>query len=90
MPQAIANPEELERFARELASFNATLRERMTHLQGRYSALGETWRDQEEAKFAREFEQTVRVLHQFMRTADQHIPFLHRKAQRIRDYLNQR
>lgn len=90
MSQAIANPEELERFARDLANFNAVLRERLAHIQGRYSALGETWRDQEEAKFAREFEQTVRVLHQFMQTADQHIPFLHRKAQRIRDYLNQR
>jgi hypothetical protein len=32
----------------------------------------------------------MRVLAQFMRTADEHIPFLLRKAQRIEEYLQQR
>lgn len=90
MPQAVASPEDLERFARELKQFNAQLRESMSRLQGQFSRLGDTWRDQEHQKFAQEFEQTVRVLHQFMRTSDQHIPFLLRKAQRLREYLNQR
>jgi uncharacterized protein YukE len=89
-PQAIADPEALERFAHELKQFNDDLRDRMSRLQGQFSRLGDTWRDQEHQKFAQEFEQTVRVLHRFMRTADQHIPFLLRKAQRIRDYLEQR
>jgi hypothetical protein len=31
----------------------------------------------------------MRSLHQFTRTADAHIPFLMRKAQQARDYLNQ-
>jgi len=52
--------------------------------------LGETWRDQEHQKFAQEFEQTVRVLEQFIRTSEQHSPFLLKKAQRLREYLNQR
>ncbi|MEW6403835.1 MAG: WXG100 family type VII secretion target [Chloroflexota bacterium] len=88
--QAIADPEDLERFARELKQFNDQLRGSMSSLQSRFGRLGDTWRDQEHQKFAREFEQTMRVLHQFMGTADAHIPFLQRKAQRIRDYLNQR
>ncbi len=50
----------------------------------------ETWRDQEHQKFAQEFEQTVRVLEQFIRTSEQHSPFLLKKAQRLREYLNQR
>jgi len=62
----------------------------MARLQGQFARLGETWRDQEHQKFAQEYEQTMRVLHQFMRSADQQIPFLLRKAQRIRDYLDQR
>jgi len=88
-PQAIANPEDLERFARDLKQFNAQLREQMSRLQGQFASLGETWRDQEHQKFASEFEQAVRVLHHFMRSAEQQIPFLLRKAQRLRDYLNQ-
>ena len=88
--QAIADPEDLERFARELKQFNGQLRDSMARLQGQFATLGETWRDQEHQKFAQEFEQTMRVLHQFMRSADQQIPFLLRKAQRIRDYLQQR
>ena len=90
MSQAVANPEELERFARNLKQFNTQLRDSMSRLQGQFSSLGDTWRDQEQQKFAQEFEQTMRVLHGFMQTADAHIPFLMRKAQRIRDYLNQR
>ena len=90
MPQAVVNPEELERFAQNLAQFNAQMRDSMSSLQGQFSALGDTWRDQEQVKFAQEFQQTMRVLHQFIRVADDHNPFLRRKAQKARDYLNQR
>ncbi len=89
-PRAIADPEDLERFARELKQFNDQLHDSLVRLQGQFARLGDTWRDQEHQKFAQEFEQTVRVLHHFMRTSDQHIPFLLRKAQRLRDYLQQR
>lgn len=88
--QAIANPEDLERFARDLKYFNEQLRDSIGRLQGQFTNLGETWRDQEHLKFAQEFEQTVRVLNRYMQTADQQIPFLQRKAQRLREYLNQR
>ncbi|PZR98695.1 MAG: hypothetical protein DLM69_08350 [Candidatus Chloroheliales bacterium] len=90
MAQAVANPEELERFARDLKQFNSQLADSMARLNGQFNNLGDTWRDQEQQKFAREFEQTVRVLQQFIRTSEEQIPFLVRKAQRLRDYLNQR
>lgn len=90
MSQAIANPEDLRRFSAELKQFNAQLRESMARLQGQFVRLGDTWRDQEHQKFAQEFEQTMRVLHQFMRTSEQHIPFLLRKAQKLEEYLHQR
>ena len=89
-PQAIASPDDLERFARELKQFNSQLDEALARLNGQFGRLGETWRDQEHQKFAREYEQTVRVLQQFSKTADEQIPFLLRKAQRLRDYLTQR
>ena len=90
MSQAIADPEELERFARDLKQFNVQLGDSMGRMNARFARLGDTWRDLEHQKFAQEYEQTMRVLAQFMRTADQHIPFLQRKAARIRDYLSQR
>ena len=52
--------------------------------------LGDTWRDQEHQKYGQEFEQTMRVLAQFMHSSDEHIPFLLRKASRLREYLSQR
>ena len=90
MTQAIGSPEDLERFARDLKQFNGQLTSSMASLKGQFARLGETWRDQEHQKFAQEFEQTARVLEQFIRTSEQHSPFLLKKAQRLRDYLNQR
>jgi uncharacterized protein YukE len=90
MPQAIASPDDLERFARELKQFNTQLRDSMARLNGQFANLGDTWRDQEHQKFAQEYEQTMRVLARFNQIADQQIPFLMRKAQRLRDYLQQR
>ncbi len=89
-PQAVASPEELEHFARELKQFTTQLRDSSARLQGQFVNLGDTWRDQEQQKFAQEFQQTMRVLQQFTRSVDQQIPFLQRKAQRLREYLNQR
>ena len=90
MSQAIASPEELERFARDLKAYITQLRDSTSRLNGQFSNLGDTWRDQEHQKFAQEFQQTMRVLDQFTRSADQQIPFLQKKAQRLRDYLSQR
>ena len=90
VPKAIADPEALERFARELKQFNDQLENNMRRLKSQFNRLGETWRDQEHQKFAREFEQTMRVLLQFQRASEQHIPLLMKKAQKLREYLNQR
>lgn len=87
--QAIVNPEELERFARSLKQFNGQLRDNTTRLHEQFRRLDETWRDQEQQRFAREFEQTMVVLGRFMAAAEEQIPFLLRKAQRARDYLSQ-
>ncbi len=90
MPKAIADPEEIVRFAQELKQFNNLLQDSMERLMGKFIDLGDTWKDQEQYKFAQEFEQTYRVLQNFRRSSDVQIPFLLRKAERLRDYLNQR
>jgi uncharacterized protein YukE len=90
MSQAIMDPEKVRRFAEELHRFNADLQTRMAALQARFAALGETWQDQEHAKFAEEFRQTMRAMKKFAELSDQQAPYLLRKAQRIEDYLQQR
>ena len=89
MSKAIMDPAEVRRFAEELKRFNLDLQNRITLLQARFAALGETWQDQEHAKFAEEFRQTMKALLKFMEISSQHTPFLLRKAQRIEEYLSQ-
>ncbi len=84
------DPEEVRRFAEELKRFNVDLQNRMTLLHARFTALGETWQDQEHLKFAEEFKQTMKALKRFVDVANQHAPFLLRKARRIEEYLEQR
>jgi len=90
MPQAIVDPEELRQFARNLQRFNQDLQDRMTALAGQLSALGKTWRDQEQKKFVEEFEQQARTLARFIELSEEHIPYLLRKAELIDQYLQQR
>jgi uncharacterized protein YukE len=84
------DPAEVRRFAEELKRFNADLQNRMSSLHARFSALGDTWQDQEHDKFAEEFQQTMKVMRKFVEVSNQHTPYLLRKAQRIEDYLSQR
>jgi uncharacterized protein YukE len=90
MAKAIMDPGEVRRFAHELKKFNMTVREQMTVMLARMNELGQTWRDQELAKFAEEFDQTMRALARFSEVSDQHVPFLLRKAEKIEEYLKQR
>lgn len=90
MPQAIVDPEELRRFARQLNAFNRDLEANLSALRGQLKNLGATWRDREHDKFAEEFEQTAAAIARFVETSNEHIPFLLRKAQNIDNYLQQR
>jgi uncharacterized protein YukE len=87
MSQAIVDPAELRRFALNLKRFNEDLQSNLTTLHGQMLGLGETWRDQEHARFIQEFEQTLLVLDRFLEMNNEHIPFLIHKAERIEEYL---
>ena len=90
MSQAIMDPGEVRRFAEELKRFNVDLQDKISLLQARFVSLGDSWQDQEHAKFAEEFKQTMKTLRRFVEISNQHTPYLLRKAQRIEEYLNQR
>ena len=86
----MADPEEIRRFAADLKRFLGGIEDSTAALTGRFRALGDTWRDQEHRQFAEEFENTMRVLGRFATAADEQIPYLVRKADRLEDYLRQR
>lgn len=90
MAQAIMDPEKVRRFAEELRRFSEDLQNRMVSLQAGFAALGETWQDQEHAKFAEEFKQIMKALRKFVEISNQQAPYLLKKAQRIEEYINQR
>jgi WXG100 family type VII secretion target len=90
MSKAIVDPAELKRFAINLKQFNNELQNQLAALHGQLLNLGNTWRDQEHQKFAEEFENTMKAITRFIQAADDHIPFLLRKAERIEEYLSQR
>lgn len=90
MAQAIMDPEEVRRFAKELKRFNEDVQAHAASLQARFANLSSTWQDQEHEKFAEEFISTMKVLKKFTEVAEKHTPFLLRKAQRIEEYLDQR
>jgi WXG100 family type VII secretion target len=90
MSKAIVDPAELRRFAQDLKRFTTNLQGQMTALSGRLGALGQTWRDQEHAKFVEEFQQTMKTLTRFTELASEHIPTLLKKAEKIEEYLQQR
>lgn len=90
MPQAIVDPEELRRFAQSLKKFGGDVQERMASVSGQMASLERSWRDQEQKKFAEEFQQQMQTLARFLETIDHHVPYLMRKAEIIEEYLQQR
>jgi uncharacterized protein YukE len=90
MAQAIMDPDEVRKFAKELKRFTDDLQVRSSSLQARFSSLGSTWQDQENVKFAEEFISTMKVLKKFVEVSEKQAPYLMRKAQRIEEYLDQR
>jgi WXG100 family type VII secretion target len=90
MSKASVDPSELRRFAADLNRFNSELQTLVAGLHGKMRQLEQTWRDQEQRKFADAFEQTAKGLGNFLEASHQHVQFLGKKASLIEDYLKQR
>jgi uncharacterized protein YukE len=86
-PQAVADPDELERFARELHQYNNQLQDITQKLKGQFGHLSSSWRDQEFQKFEQQFDQTLRTIQSYLRTSESQIPNLHKKARALHEYL---
>lgn len=88
MAQAIADPEHLRQFAGQLKAFTDEFGQRSAALSGQMNELAHTWRDQQHHKFAAEFSEQLRQLNRLVDQAQQHVPYLLRKAEQIDAYLH--
>ena len=87
MAKAAVDPDELLRFVSALKRFNEATRTEVTTIHRQFRRLADTWKDEEQARFADTFEQMVRAVSRFVDESERQIPSLTRKAEHIRDYL---
>ncbi len=87
MSQAIVDPDALREFAASLKRYTELVADATGGLESQFAQLSETWRDQEQAKFAAEFEQTIGTIRRFHETSEEFIPILLHKAESIDEYL---
>ena len=66
------------------------MEQQLTQLNGQMANLSQSWRDQEQAKFQKDFDDTMRQMARFREAIDVQVPFLLRKADRLDEYLRQR
>lgn len=90
MAKANVDPGELRRFAQDLVRFNNDLQGLIGSLHAKMQGLEATWRDQEQKKFSDAFQQTAKMLGNFLEASQQHAVFLGKKAALIEEYLKQR
>jgi uncharacterized protein YukE len=89
MSQAVADPEQLRQFAGQLHRFAEELKQRSTALGSQMNHLEQSWRDEQQRKFSQEFTEQMRQLSRLIKSTEEHVPYLLRKADQIDTYLGQ-
>lgn len=87
MSQAVVDPDQLRQFASQLHRFAEEMKQRSASLAGQMNQLEQTWRDEQQRKFAEEFETQMRQMARLVQTTEEHVPYLMRKAEQIDAYL---
>lgn len=87
MNQAVVDPEQLRQFAGHLHRFAEEMKQRSSGLASQMNQLEQTWRDEQQRKFADEFTTQMRQLTRLIQTTEEHVPYLMRKAEQIDAYL---
>lgn len=77
------NSRDVRQFASQLNQFNADLASQTAKVAAQFRRLGETWQDPQYAKFAQEFEQTMRSLERFRAKSEEVVPKLKKLADHI-------
>jgi uncharacterized protein YukE len=87
MSQAVVDPEQLRQFAAHLHRFAEEMKQRSSGIASQMNQLEQTWRDEQQRKFAEEFTAQMRQISRLVQATEQHVPYLLRKAEQIDAYL---
>ena len=87
MNQAIADPEQLRQFAAHLHRFSEEIKNLSGNLSGHMNQLEQTWRDEQQRKFADEFNSQMQQMSRLIKASEEHVRYLLRKAEQIDAYL---
>lgn len=87
MNQAVVDPEHLRQFASHLHRFSEEMQQQSSVLVAQLNQLEQTWRDEQQRKFASDFSTQIQQLSKLIQSTEQHIPYLLRKAEQIDAYL---
>ncbi len=90
MPKVAIDHEEAFRFAAFLDSASAALKEKKGGIASAFDQLHDVWRDDKYRQFEQVFADAMRDVDRFLEMSDTYAAFVRRKAERAREYLEQR
>lgn len=84
------DPDEVERFAHQLAKAEAEINAQFASLLSGFASLGQTWQDSQNARFAQTFKETTQKLREFSAETREVVPRLNTFVAKLRDAQNVR
>jgi len=81
-------PEALDQFASMLSIFCNDLEDRFSSLRGHLSSLGDDWKDPAYIRWESGFEETVKAIREFQEESEDHLNYLKRKAEALKEARN--
>lgn len=88
MADVHGNPDEMRTFANHLNKLATEFRALKDSTRAKMSHLGQSWKDNENAQFAQQFEHDIKPLERLIQTAEEYSNFLKKKAGTLDIYLN--
>lgn len=90
MPDVIADPEEIEKFAGQLNRVAEELKRQAAQLTAGYNRLSTTWRDSRYRRFANDFDNSMKDVRRAVEALSPYPRQLRADAQQLRAYLRGR
>jgi len=87
MAQLEATPEEIRNFRGSLLGYNERLKDQTISLKANFDELSQTWQDNQQQKFATEFETLEKLIQSFLMNSEEFIEYLEKKSIKIDTYL---
>ena len=88
MAKLEVTPEEIRNFRGSLLSYNERVKDKTISLRGNFDELSQTWQDQQQQRFATEFEALEKLIDRFLLHSEDFVLYLEKKSMKIDTYLD--